>query len=173
MGYRLWVIGLVALLLCACTQQAPQRPSQRKGQAPAVDSAQLALMEMNMRLAEAADQQVLQAVQAQQEPYALYEAQTWMTILEQGDTQRPQPKNGESCTVHMKVFNLDGKLLVDSEGSYRLGKGELPKGIDDNLPELYPGTKVRMYLPWYIAFGQQGTEHIPPYENVMIELDLR
>lgn len=173
MVYRFWVIGLTALLLASCGGQAPQRPSQRMGQAPQVDSAQLALMEMNMRLAEAADQQVLQAVQAQEESYALYEGQVWMHIIEQGDTQRDNLKNGDLCSVHMQVYTLDEQLLVDSEGSYHIGKSELPRGVDANIPELYPGAKVRMYIPWYMAYGLQGTEHIPPYENVIIDLELK
>lgn len=172
-GIRGIVISGLALLLVACGQQAPQRPSQRMGQAPQVDSAQLALMELNMRLAEAADQQVLQAVQTQEESYALYEGQVWMHILDPGDTQRDKFKNGDLCSVHMQVYTLARELLVDSEGSYHVGKGELPRGVDANLPELYPGAKVRMYIPWYMAYGLQGTEHIPPYENVIIDLELK
>ena len=60
------------------------------------------------------------------------------------------------------------KALITS-----LGKNELPLGVDSNVPELYPGAKVRMYVPWYAAFGQLGTEYIPPYENVIIELELK
>ena len=55
----------------------------------------------------------------------------------------------------------------------RLGKNELPMAVEWNMDELHPGGMARMYAPWYTAFGQQGTAHIPPYENVMIEIELR
>lgn len=170
---RLAIVLLAAWLLCACGGTAPQRPSQRKSEAPPVDSAQMALLEMNMQLTKAADEQVMQLAMAQEEPYALYEASTWMHIIEQGDERKQPPRMGESCAVHMRTYTLDGKLLEDTEGTSVIGKNELPKAVEWNISELHPGARVRMYVPWYAAYGLQGTAHVPPYENVIIELELK
>lgn len=166
------VSGLMVCLM-ACGPQAPQRPSQRKGEAPQPDSAALALLEMNKQLAEAADRQLAQLAQTQGEPYALYEADTWIAILDHGDTDAEHPKFGQEQTVHMRTYDLSGHLLLDSEGTYRIGAHELPQAVDANICELYPHAKARLLAPWYAAYGLQGTDYIPPYENVMIELELK
>ena len=166
------ILGLVVLLV-GCGPQAPQIPSQRKSQAPQVDSAQLALMELNRQLAQAADEQLAALVQAQPETYALYENNTWCTLLELGDTDGPTPKPGEEWSLHMRTYSLSGKLYTDSEGTYRVGKQELPPAIDNNIFEWHHGTRVRLFAPWYSAYGLKGTDAIPPYENVMIELELK
>ncbi len=169
-----WFIGLVvAALLVGCNGTAPQRPSQRKGQAPEADSTQLAAMELNMHLAKTADRTVMDAAMAQEEAYALYEGKVWMHIFDPGDTEHEQIQLGQSCTLHMRIYTLEKKMLVDTEGTYMLGKSELPMSIEWNLRELHHGAKVRMFVPWYTAYGRQGTEHIPPYENLIIDLEVR
>lgn len=172
-GRRGIIVCLTAVLLSGCSHQAPQRPSQRKGEAPQVDSAQLALMQLNKELAEAADQQLMQKVLAEDEPYALYEGNVWVLISNKGDTGSASPKANEEWVVHMRVSSLDGHLLKDSEGTYRIGKCELPPAVDANIQEWYPGAHVKMLAPWYSAFGMHGTEEIPAYENVIIEIDIR
>lgn len=168
-----WWIGLAVLMLVACNRLAPQRPSQRMGQVPQVDTAQLALLQLNRQLAEAADNLLMQTAQAQDEAYALYEANTWVTILDPGNTESASPVPGEEWTVHMRTYTLTGELYTDSEGTYRIGKQELPIAVDVNICEWHRGCRIRMYAPWYAAYGIKGTDEIPPYENVMIELELK
>ena len=167
------IIGIGLALLISCSHQPPQRPSQRKGETPQPDSTQLALLQLNKDLAESADKQLLQLVQTQDESYALYEGGAWVTVLDQGDTDSPTPRQGEKRVIHMKVYDLNGHLLQDSEGTYTIGKYELPVAVDLNIGEWHQGTRIKMFAPWYSAFGMQGTKEIPPYENVMIELELK
>ena len=166
-------LAVLLMLMTGCGGKAPQTPSQRKGQAPEADSATLALMEFNSQLAKAADKTVMDAVQAQEEPFALYEGQTWMHIVETGDTDGGLLIPGQAYSIHMRVYTLDGRMLEDTEGTYLLGKAELPAGIDWNIRELHHGAKARLFIPWYMAFGPKGNEHIPPYENVRIDLEIR
>ena len=173
MRAKIGILCLAALLIAGCTRQAPQRPSQRKGEAPLVDSAALALMELNQQLAYAADREVTKAVQLQGEPFAVYEAKTWMFVSDRGDTHTETPKEGERWVIRMQVCNLDGLLLEDSEHSYRIRKSELPAAVDENIGELHHGARARLIAPWYSAFGAQGTTHIPPYENVIIDIELK
>ena len=161
------------MLLTACGHQSPQRPSQRKSDAPKADSAQLALLELNQQLAIAADQQLAQLAQAQDEPYALYESNVWLTILERGNEDDGPPALDEEWNIAMRVYSLSGQLLTDTEGSYRIGRRELPQGVEENISELYRGGKARMLVPWYAAYGVSGTTDIPPYENVIIEVELK
>jgi len=175
---RLGIGGLVmsafvVLLMAGCVQQAPQRPSQRMGSAPEVDSASLALMELNKQLAISADQQLLTFAQAQEESYALYDANTWITFLDRGEEDGPSPARDEEWVMRMRTRNLNGQLLMDSEAAYRIGRQELPQAVEANMNEWRHGTHARLLAPWYAAYGLQGTEQIPPYENVIIELEIR
>jgi len=166
-----WLIALALLLLTGCGHKSPQIPSQRKGHAPEQDTAALAMMELNMRLAQAADNELARIASAQQEPYALYEANVWIHFTDRGDTEAPAPEG--TCTLRMRTYALNGKLLTDTEGSYALGRNELPPGVEWNIGEMHPGAKARMYVPWYMAYGAQGTDHVPPYENVIMEIEIR
>lgn len=162
----------VAMFLCGCGGTGPQRPSQRKSAVPTVDSTQLALMELNYQLATAADEQLRALVKAQTENYALYNNGTWVHIIQVGETDRAMLKQGEECTVRMRVMSLEGKLYTDTEQTATIGKYEWPTAVDKNLPEWHHGARVKMFVPWYSAYGIKGTAEVPPYENVIIELDI-
>lgn len=172
-GVVRYIVLCCAGLLLSCRPQAPQIPSQRKSAAPEVDSTALALLALNQQLASAADLQLAALVQKESTSYALYEAGTWMCILSRGDENRPHPQEGEEWTIHMRIYNLEGKLLTESEATYPIGKYELPQAVDANIGELYPGGKARLYAPWYSAYGLRGTKTVAPYENVIIEIELK
>ena len=113
-GKQISIFVLILTLFCGCGGQGPQRPSQRKGEKPKEDTAQLALMEMTLCMAEAADKAVEQAVQAQEEPFALYEAHAWVHLSDPGRTEEPTLQPQKPYTIHMRVYSLDGKLLEDT-----------------------------------------------------------
>jgi len=171
-------------MLAGCAGKGPQRPSVHKGEWASressaereetrVENQELALMEMNERLAHAADEELLHWVRAQKEPYALYECGTWGYILDTGDTHRPAFQPEEECTLHMRVYSLSGHLYRDIEQTAHVGKYELPTAIDENITEWHHGAHVMLLAPWYSAYGIQGKGGIPPYENVVIDLELK
>ena len=73
----------------------------------------------------------------------------------------------------MRILSLEGQLYSDIEQTAHAGKYELPSAIDANITEWHHGAKVKLLAPWYAAYGIKGTDEIPPYENVMIELELK
>ena len=168
-----WFIVMMAVMLLAgCTQRGPQRPSHRMSERPQADSTQLALMELNQQLAQAADEQLLRIVQAKDAPYALYERGTWAYISDKGDTSR-DILPGSECSLHMRIWSLSGQLYIDTHQRAHVGKCELPAAIDENITEWHPGAKLELYAPWYAAYGIKGTAQIPPYENIRIELEIK
>ena len=172
MGDRLWVIGLVVLLV-SCTGQGPQRPSQRKSAVQQPDTTLVALMELNQRMAQAADEQLLHIVQSQDTAFALYERGTWAYILDPGDVTREAITPGAQCTIHMRVYALNGKLYWDTQQTAQAGKYVFIPAIDENITEWHYGARIVLYAPWYAAFGITGKDAIPPYENVRIELVIK
>lgn len=163
-------IGLM-VLLAACSQTAPQRPSQRKSEAPRPDSAQLALLELNQHLTEVADSQLASIARSEDASYALYERGTWAAIIKQGEGEAVQPK--EECTLHIRAYSLSGTLYTDTEQTARIGAQQLPPAIEENITEWKHGAQLMLLAPWYAAYGIKGTEHIPPYENLRIELTIQ
>ena len=44
--------------------------------------------------------------------------------------------------------------------------------IEMNINEWHRGTKVVIATPWYAAYGMMGTEDVPAYENVLLEISI-
>lgn len=161
---------VVAVLLTACTQTAPQRPSQRKREAPKPDSTQLALLAFNQQLTEAADAQLARIAREDALPFALYEHGTWGALTTPGDGETVLPK--EECKLHIRIYSLSGTLYTDSECTARIGAQTLPAAIEENITEWRHGAHVVLLAPWHAAYGIKGTEQIPPYENIRIDLTI-
>lgn len=182
------IILAVLILIVGCSgSTGPQRPSQVKGKLAETfrqkseESKEMALLELNMQLHKAADESLRSIVQEEMRAksdaeggltYAMYEGGVWATIIERGDVERGAPKLGEECTARMRVMRLDGALYSDEELTAPVGKYEWPAAVDRNITEWNHGAKIRMYAPWYAAYGVAGKDPIPPYENVIIELDI-
>ena len=169
-----WIgAALVCSLLIACGKVAPQRPSQRSGEKPKEDSTTLALMEMNQRMAIEADKEVLAYAQKQEEAYSLMDiSNTWLLVQDKGEGDAA-PKEGEQWEMHICTRTLQGKLLCDVEQTYTIGKSELVPCIEIAIDELRHGERLVMVAPWYAAYGMHGNENVPPYTNVILEIEIK
>jgi len=167
-------VFLLLVLLVSCGGRGPQMPSRRMGEDPKLDSAQMALLELNRRMRTEADKELQVLSQSDTtERYALYRWGAWAHIIEYGNDEVPRPKLGQRCDIHMRVYDLKGKLYSDEELTVQLGRRDVPVAVDWNLQEWNHGAKVKMFVPWYSAYGLEGKNAIPPYENVMILLDVK
>lgn len=72
----------------------------------------------------------------------------------------------------MVVKDLQGNLLLDEQKEYRLGHCELPEAVENTLNYQLSTINFKVLAPYYVAFGSQGTDAIPPYTNVIIEIEL-
>ena len=169
----LWVCLL--LLAGGCGGRGPQRPSQRSGTKPEADSSALALMEMNQRLAIAADEEVLRYVQGLEDAERFAQmpfSNAWVRVAEKGDEQSNSPQKDETWRLHIKTYSLQGQLLLDTEQEYRIGRNELPMCIEMNINEWHREARVIIVAPWYAAYGMMGTEEVPAYENVLLDITI-
>ena len=175
--HRLVCFLWICLLLSAsgCGGRGPQRPSHRSGTRPKADSAALALMEMNQRMAIAADEEVLQYVQGREDAARFAQmpfSNAWVRVLEKGDEQGACPQKDETWRLHIKTYSLQGQLLLDTEQEYRIGRNELPMCIEMHINEWHRGAEVVIAAPWYSAHGMMGTGDVPAYENVLLEISI-
>lgn len=161
------------LLLAACASDpGPQRPANREGET-AKDSALVAMLQVNQRMAEEADREVLRYVQADTlHRYAQCSQGAWVarvTSLPESE----QPKMGEPVAVVMQIKTLEGELLQDVAGEYTIGRGELPLGIEYAIRELRRGEEGIILAPWHAAFGVDGIDNIGAYTNIRIEITIQ
>lgn len=167
------VVVLVCCLLVGCGRKGPQRPTYKSGQAAQEDTAMLALMEMNQRMAKEADKTLLRYVETQEESYALLDiSNAWIHFAEYGD-DCTSPQEDELWRMHIRTKDLQGRLLLDEEREYRIGRNELPICADIHCNEWHHGDHIIMLAPWYSAYGMHGNDYVPPYTNVIIDIKIK
>lgn len=182
-GDKIVIVLAVVALVIGCRRTAPQRPSQRNGVRveTAADTAALALLSASQRLADAADREVARYVRTRGEEagqtgetmlFAQSEVgswERWIVRTDEGNT----PQKNEEWTLRMVVTGLDGTMLLDSEATYRIGREELPRAVEEAVAEAHHGDELEIVCPWYTAYGAMGNEYIEAYQNVIIQLYIR
>ena len=166
------LLSTLILALSACTI-SPQRPSQRSGQTAEPDSATLAMVELHQQLADAADREL--------SAYRREHPGRW---FEQGDGSWCQPDTiplnyaySPSRPIAMRIITRDikGKMLSDVQGYFEIGKCQLPPAVENFITTNFPQSTVNfiMLAPYYVAYGSQGTDAVPPLTNVIMEIDIQ
>ncbi len=162
---KLFVVILASCLLCSCQRTKPQAPSHRQAQ----DTAQVALLLMTQRMAEEADKELTNYVNHVDSGYTLNESGIWYRYTKRTDEKRWQ--KGEDVELHAQIFTMDGKLLTDSRETIALGKGETLQSVENILQTMRRGEACELLIPWYQAFGVSGSEEVPPYTNIKINME--
>lgn len=71
----------------------------------------------------------------------------------------------------MKIYSLEGVLLLNENQTLHIGRKETITGIEETLKLISKGCSASVILPWYLAFGSKGKEpEIPPYTSVYAEI---
>lgn len=90
----------------------------------------------------------------------------------------PDAYYGDVVTLHMEQRLFDGTEIENSrkEGGpleYEIGSDYGLKGLDEALVKMKKGEKARVYLPYFLAFGETGqSPKIPPYANLVMVLEV-
>ena len=165
------LIGLCILAigtLTACHKTQPQNPSYRSGKTTSeTDSSLLQAIETNQHLAEEADRALSTFVS---EGYAQQELGYWTKGMYAVD--RPL-QAGEQATVSLQVYSLGGELLLETTEQVTVGKTQMIQAVEDALLQMERPQTVSLLVPWYLAYGTTGTDRVPPYTNVRIELSVQ
>lgn len=173
---------MLASLLCGCVQnhkgKGAQIPSHRlNGQnQEKVDTTLLTLMQMNRRMADEADRQLVEWVKTQDGNWGQILTGAWVKKLSPTEWYDPNndetPHINEKWRVGMKIYHLDGKLIEDIERTVNIARSELPTAVEETLNEMHAGERRLLACPWYSAYGPHGKGLVGAYENIIIELTL-
>jgi FKBP-type peptidyl-prolyl cis-trans isomerase len=96
------------------------------------------------------------------------------TVLVKGDGPKPSADN--TVRVHYEGALTDGTVF---DSSYHLEKGEeIPldmviPGWAEGIQMMNVGSKYRIYIPSYLAYGERGAgQIIPPYSTLVFTIEL-
>ncbi len=153
----------ICSMLMACGKTQPQRPTF-KNRPQAADSTVVALVEVNQRMAADADSRLARYAT---EDYALQEEGYWVSGLH--DIETGFSDSTQVC-VRMQVYDTEGNLYEDRHETFCVGKTGDMRVLDPVLRQLHSGDSVSILAPWYMAYGSLGSQVVPPYTNVRIEL---
>ncbi|MFO8086505.1 MAG: FKBP-type peptidyl-prolyl cis-trans isomerase [Bacteroidales bacterium] len=88
-----------------------------------------------------------------------------------------KPRAGEKVLVHYKGSFLNGDVFDSSWERDRpyemvIGEAKVIKGWLEAVPMMREGEKATIIVPWRLAYGKNGRGNIPPYANLVFDLEL-
>ena len=99
-------------------------------------------------------------------------------LVQEGKKGNAIAQAGKNVTVHYTGYFEDGKIFDSSVQrgqpiSFELGKGQVIKGWDEGISLMKVGDKLRLLIPYQLAYGEQGYPGaIPPKANLIFDVEL-
>ncbi len=97
-------------------------------------------------------------------------------IVEAGDSSSEKPSKSSKVRTHYHGTFIDGKVF---DSSYNRGQpaefpvGGVIAGWTEALQLMNTGAKWRLYIPYQLAYGAQGSPGgIPPYSALIFDVEL-
>ena len=95
-------------------------------------------------------------------------------IVKQGDG--PKPKETDKVKVHYEGFLLNGKKFdssLDRGEPISFPLNQVIQGWTEGLQLMPVGSKYTLYIPYQLAYGEQGAgQFIPPFATLIFEVEL-
>ena len=92
-------------------------------------------------------------------------------------TKGKAPQNGQIAQVKYETRFLDGSLLGTSDdlgGLYevKMGQHKVLKGLEEGIGMMRVGEKIRLVLPYFLAYGDVAYGNVPAYSNLVFDVEL-
>lgn len=99
----------------------------------------------------------------------------YYVVIKPGNGERPEV--GKTVTAHYTGKLLDGTVFDssverDQPFQFVLGVGQVIPGWDEGLQLMSKGEKGVLYIPYYLAYGERDLGTIPPFSNLIFEIEL-
>ncbi len=101
-----------------------------------------------------------------------------LIIVVKEEGSGPKPQSGQNVKVHYTGTLLDGTKFDSSVDrgepfTFRLGAGQVIRGWDEGVSRLNIGSKAKLIIPSYLAYGdQQRGPVITPYSSLIFEIEV-
>lgn len=86
-----------------------------------------------------------------------------------------KPKLTDEVLLHYRISLIDGTIIDDTYKNLQpvnFEVGEMIEAWIEALQKMKVGAKWRLYVPYYLAYGKQGTRNIEPYTTLIFDIDL-
>jgi peptidylprolyl isomerase len=99
-------------------------------------------------------------------------------VVSEGKKGNALAQAGKTVSVHYTGYFEDGNIFDSSVQrgqplSFELGKGMVIKGWDEGISLMKTGDKLRLLIPYQLAYGEQGYPGaIPPKANLIFDVEL-
>lgn len=92
-------------------------------------------------------------------------------------TKGKAPQQGQTAQVKYVTRFLDGSLLGTSDdlgGLYDvvIGQHKVLKGLEEGIGMMRVGEKMRLVLPYFLAYGEVAYGNVPAYSNLVFDVEL-
>ena len=87
------------------------------------------------------------------------------------------PKDNDLVAFHYVGYYLNGEIFDSSYDKsrplvVRLGENKLIKGLEYSLLKMDKGSRSKVVIPFYLAYDNMVNGPVPPYSNLVFELEL-
>ena len=102
---------------------------------------------------------------------------TGLYYVKTQDGTGEKPSKGSTVKAHYTGYLLDGTVFDTSieRGEpieFVLGVGQVIPGWDEGIAMMSKGEKAVLYIPYYLAYGDKNLGVIPPFSNLVFEVEL-
>ena len=84
----------------------------------------------------------------------------------------PKPTAESDVEVRYHGELIDGTVFDESTTPITLNLGRVIKGWTEGLQLMSVGDKYKLYIPYNLAYGEQGTQGIKPYSTLIFDVEL-
>lgn len=94
-------------------------------------------------------------------------------VITMGTGAKPGPE--ETVKVHYTGTLMDGTKFdssVDRNEPAVFGVNQVIKGWQEGIQLMPVGSKFKFYVPYELAYGENGTGPIPPYSTLIFDVEL-
>lgn len=84
------------------------------------------------------------------------------------------PETGDSVTIHYRGYFFEGRVFDKNMDGYSFisGLGQVIAGLDEGVALMSEGAKFKLIIPYYLAYGSNGSALIPPYTSLVFDVEL-
>ena len=98
--------------------------------------------------------------------------------MSEGKKDAVKAEAGKTVSVHYTGYFENGDIFDSSVQrgkplDFQLGKGQVIKGWDEGISLMKVGDKLKLLIPYQLAYGEQGySGAIPAKSNLIFDVEL-